>query len=271
MQNFIYVTKPTSSAQAVEGKLRTALEGVQTDETYVIATGGDGTLLQAIKEHLHQNVVFIGVSAGSLGLLQAISEPQIPLLAKALTDRQFEIIKAPLLMAAFCRPAGDNAKDDEVTDVIGYGFNDISIERQESRAAKFHLKVDGSSGNFVGDGVIFSTPLGSTAYSLAAGGPIIDSELQDAFVVTPNNPHLSNLHSSLYRPHVLSKSRKIRIELSGPDKTDRPLQVAIDGRVAVRNVREPLHISLSPKHINILQLEKDSFNRQIEEKRLGRL
>jgi NAD+ kinase len=271
MQQLTYITKPSASAKDVEDKVRRHLEGIEFNESLVIAIGGDGTMLSAIKEHLNDGAIFIGVSAGSLGLLQTVSVNDLPFLASALTSGEYELIKAPLLVASHCRVIDQNAKNDELTEVIGYAFNDISVERQESRAAKFHLKVDNSTGNFVGDGIIFSTPLGSTAYSLAAGGPIIDSEIQDAYVVTPNNPHVSNLHSSLYRPHVLNKSRKIRIELNEDDKKDRPLQIAIDGQIAARDIATPIQICLSDKYVKILQLEKNSLDKRIEEKRLGRL
>lgn len=271
MGKFIFFTKDTSIAKTTENKIRGSLVNIQFNGTFVIAVGGDGTMLSAIKEHLNEDVIFIGVSAGSLGLLQTISLADLPLLVETLKNKKYELIKASLLQASYCTPAGDSAQQDKTGEVIGYGFNDISVERQESRAAKFHLKVDSSAGNFVGDGIIFSTPLGSTAYSLAAGGPIIDSEIQDAYVVTPNNPHVSNLHSSLYRPHVLNKSRKIRIELNEDDKKDRPLQIAIDGQIAARDITTPIQISLSDKYVKILQLEKNSLEKQIEEKRLGRL
>ena len=271
MPGITYVTRPSNEAEKAENELRDLLSNVDISASFVVAIGGDGTMLQAVKEHLHQDVVFVGVSAGSLGLLQTISQDKLSLLAEALRTNSFEILYSPLLQISYCQPSNNDAQADDVTEIIGYGFNDISVERQDSRAAKFRLKVDGSSGNFVGDGVIFSTPLGSTAYSLAAGGPIIDSEIKDAFVVTPNNPHISNLHSSLYRPHVLNSSRKIRIELDDEEKSERPLQISIDGQIAAKGVIKPLQVSLSDKFVKILQLEKDSLHKQIEEKRLGRL
>jgi NAD+ kinase len=269
MDNFTFVTKPTEAVRQIESIMRQTLAGIEVRGSFVIAIGGDGTMLQAVKEHLHQDVIFIGISAGSLGLLQTITQDQLPILVEALKTDTYELLKSPLLQVSYCDPAPKSAQDDQVTEIVGYGFNDISIERQDTRAAKFRLNVDRSAGNFVGDGVIFSTPLGSTAYSLAAGGPIIDSEIQDVFVVTPNNPHISNLHSSLYRPHVLSGKRKIRIELIDEDM--RPILISIDGQVAARDVTRPLQISLSDKFVQILQLEKDSLHKQIEEKRLGRL
>lgn len=266
-----FVTKPSRAAQEVEDRARSVLGHLTPARPIVVAIGGDGTLLQAAKEYLHQDVVFVGVSAGSLGLLQTVEPDELDKLAQAIQHQTYELMHSPLLEVAYCRPLDANAKNDEMGDVIGYGFNDISVERQESRAAKFKLKIDESDGTFIGDGLIFSTPLGSTAYSLAAGGPIIDSAVQDVFIVTPNNPHISRLNSSLQRPHVLNKSRHIRIELADIDKADRPLQIAIDGQIAARNITEPIKIMLSKKYVQLLQLEKDSVHKNIEAKRLGRL
>jgi len=270
MKPITFVTKPTEAGRAAEAQARHHLEGINTAKPIVVAVGGDGTMLQAVKQHYDQDALFVGLSAGSLGLLQTIDTEHLPELAEALKNETYQVVEAPLLSVAYCQPSGDNAQADTETEVIGHAFNDISIERQQSRAAKFKLKIDDSAGDFIGDGVIFSTPLGSTAYSLAAGGPIIDHQLQDIFVVTPNNPHLSSLHSSLQRPHVLSGRRRVRIEIAQADQ-GRPLQVAIDGEVAAQDIVSPLSIKISDRRVKLLQLGPDRLNRQIEEKRLGRL
>lgn len=259
MGELLYVTNSSEAAKDAENYLRESLVDSPTDDTLVVAIGGDGTLLHAIKQYHQDSPIFIGVSAGSLGLLQTIDTSQLPRLLVALQKQSYHLLEAPLLKASY------------ENEVIGHAFNDISVERAASRAAKFQLTVDGSSGTFIGDGVIFSTPLGSTAYSLAAGGPIIDSKLQDIFVVTPNNPHLSAINSSLQRPHVLSKSRKIQIEMTQEDIENRPLQISIDGQVAVKQVTKPLSIAVSDKKVRLLQLEADSIHNRIENKRLGRL
>jgi NAD+ kinase len=271
VSELIFVTKPSAAAKEAEDYLRSSLSGKEFGEILVIAIGGDGTLLHAIKHHQDKGAIFIGISAGSLGLLQTVDTQQLPQLVEALSHKNYHIVEAPLLEAAYTNPQGDDVRQDQPSEIIGYGFNDISVERSGSRAAKFHLKVDTSSGTFIGDGVIFSTPLGSTAYSLAAGGPIIDSKLQDIFVVTPNNPHLSSINSSLQRPHVLSRNRKIRIEMAPEDIQNRPLQIAIDGHVAVKAVEKPINIFISGKKVRLLQLEADSIQDRIENKRLGRL
>ena len=145
------------------------------------------------------------------------------------------------------------------------------MERGGALAAKFHLKIDASSGSFIGDGVIFSTPLGSTAYNLAAGGPVVDSKLQDIFVVTPNNPHFSASYSSLQRPHVLAQARKVRIMPDHGDITHRPLKVVIDGHIVVDDLRRTINIFLSDRTIKVVQLSDHDLQNRIEAKRLGQL
>lgn len=273
MSKITYVTKPTDKAQEAEKIVARAFAGLETElrNNFVFAVGGDGTMLHAIREHSGDDVIFVGISAGSLGLLQTVEVSDIHLLVDAIREESYELIKAPMLAAAFCEPKTDNAKDDEPKDIIGYGFNDISVERQGSKAAKFHLQVDGSKGSFIGDGVIFATPLGSTAYSMAAGGPIIDSEAEDTFVVTPNNPHSSAIHSSLKKPHVLSRKRKVRIEVNPKDKGEHAAKLVIDGELAVPVITSPINIYISPHSVSLLQLAPDGLHNRIEAKRLGRL
>jgi NAD+ kinase len=120
----------------------------------------------------------------------------------------------------------------------------------------------------VGDGVIFTTPLGSTAYSLASGGPIIDSHLQDVFVITPNNPHVSSQYSSLQRPHVMQGDRVVAVMIDNQTVAERPLQVIFDGYS--QPLTQGLEIFLSSKKVQLLQLSSDGFHNRIEDKRLGR-
>lgn len=273
MARIIYVTKPTDAAKQAEHEAKTiigdSLNGA--DKDIVLAIGGDGTMLRAVREFSGDDVLFAGISAGSLGLLQTVEAKNIQQLADALKTGGYQTIRAPLLGAAYCRPSGENAKDDEQLQIIGYAFNDISVERAGAKAAKFHLKIDDSNGSFIGDGVIFATPLGSTAYSLAAGGPIVDAEVEDVFVITPNNPHMSSINSSLQRPHVISKSRKVRIEVNPHDKGEHAAKLVIDGETAVNVIAEPINIYVSSHSVRLIQLAGNGIHKRIEAKRLGRL
>lgn len=253
-----YVTKPTKRAQAIEASLRdeVARQGLEPTEQIVFAIGGDGTLLKAIRDHVDTASLFVGVSAGTLGFLQATEAEDAPKLITALRDKTYSTITAPLLAAR------------DTTGTIGYAFNDISIERQGPRAAKFSLQIGHSPGNFVGDGVIFATPLGSTAYSLASGGPIIDSHLQSVFVVTPNNPHVSAQYSSLQRPHVMQGGRVVAIMVDNATLSERPLQIIFDGYS--QPLTQGIEVFLSDKKVQLLQLSHDGSHNRIEDKRLGR-
>ncbi|HSX00623.1 MAG TPA: NAD(+)/NADH kinase [Candidatus Saccharimonas sp.] len=259
MNTPIFVTKPTPTAQAAEAALRAALTGTTAlPAGLVFAIGGDGTMLHAIRQHLEGDVMFVGISAGRLGFLQTVEPDEIPQLVQALRLHTFSVIKTPLLAAS---QGGRH---------LGYAFNDISLERGGPRAAKFDLHIGGSSGSFIGDGVIFATPMGSTAYNLAAGGPIIDSAAQDLFVVTPNNPHISTLYSSLQRPHVLTRRRRVSIAIDPADATERPVTLMIDGLAIVPKAGEPIEIYLSDHFIQLVELTPDGFHNRVENKRLGR-
>lgn len=263
MNTITIFTKPSPKAQAIEQSLRKQLKqaGVSPKRDIIITIGGDGTTLMAIKEHIHANAAFVGISAGHLGFLQTLEEKDIPKLINALKTNSFSTIKAPLIAAAY----GDKKKE-----VIGYGFNDIIVERFGPRAVRFDLHIDDASGTFIGDGVIFSTPLGSTAYSLAAGGPIIDSRAQDVLIVTPSNPHISALYSSLQRPHVLQKGRVIHLHATKADLAERPIQLSIDGHSAVQTLGAPIEIFLSDKTVSLLEITANDFHNRIDAKRLGK-
>ena len=254
-----FVTAPTEKAQAAEATLRATLEGKQPgfDDDIIVAIGGDGTMLRAIRHNLDSNLPFLGISAGRLGFLQVVEPEQIEHLADALVAHNYHIVETPLLTAI----------SNEQT--LGYAFNDISLERSGPRAAKFHLKVGQSSGSFIGDGVIFATPLGSTAYNLAAGGPIIDVKTSNVFVVTPNNPHISVLYSSLQRPHVLGASRHVLISIDVEEAKAHPVKLIIDGKEINNNITGDLEICYSDKSVKLLELMPNDLHDRIESKRLG--
>ncbi len=263
MANYAIITNDTPFATEVSEELRAALEAtplLDHPEPIVFAVGGDGTFLTAIRQHLLADALFVGISAGTLGFLQSIQREQISDIIAALNTKSFSLLEAPLLTATY----------QGSTDHLGFAFNDITVDRGSAQAIKFDLAIDKSTGSFIGDGVIFSTPLGSTAYSLAAGGPIIDSKIRDCFVITPSNPHFSTLYSSLQRPHVTHRSRRVDIILDAADSQKRPARLMIDGHTILETITQNITISLSKNHVKIVQLNPDDFHSRIESKRLGR-
>ncbi|MCC7543544.1 NAD(+)/NADH kinase [bacterium] len=262
MEQIFFVTKPTEKARKIENNLRQLLDtsGIHLEKPLIIAVGGDGTMLQAIKDHLHSNVMFVGIAAGWLGYLQTVNPDEIDLLVKSLRHGEYGVVEAPLLVA----------RDAASEQILTYAFNDISLERAGARAAKFALRVGDSEGKFVGDGVLFTTPLGSTAYGMAAGGPIIDASARDVFAVVPNNPHVSVLYSSLQRPHILSSRRSVRLSFDTEEVVERPLKLIGDGIEVETDFTHDIEIALSDRHIDLLELTQDGWYNHIDAKRLGR-
>ena len=259
-QQTYIIQSPTNTARMAADVLKKALSlSKPLSRPVVFAIGGDGTMLRAIRKYRQINPIFVGISAGHLGYLQSFEPKQIADVLAALGSKQPLTIDAPLLTAV-----------DAAGETLGYAFNDISVERAGARASRLYVDVDGSTGSFIGDGIIFATAFGSTAYSLAAGGPIIDTRAKDVFVVTPNNPHVSAQYSSLQRPHVLQQGRQVHIQLDPDDALDRPTKLIIDGEVRLEALVGKVTITLATEFVSLLELTPDGFHSRLETKRLGR-
>jgi len=187
----------------------------------ILVLGGDGTLLSMADRiaHAGTNVPILGVNFGSLGFLTEVTLPELyPALESVLRGRaRFE----PRLMMR-CRIL---RRDTTVADMPV--LNDVVVTRGSvSRVIDLSVSVDDQLvARFKADGVIVATPTGSTAYNLAAGGPIVCPSV-DALVLTPIAPHtLTN------RPVVLPASSVVRIQ-PGLDPTQ-DVFVTLDGQDSV--------------------------------------
>ncbi|MBX7065947.1 MAG: NAD(+)/NADH kinase [Parachlamydiales bacterium] len=163
----------------------------QTKITFLISMGGDGTILRLCHRYNHLDAGVLGINLGHLGFMADIPEDDI---YPSLTD---------LLNGAYTIDHRLMIETGEVRAV-----NDIVMHRAHNYSLiELAIEVDDAYVNtFTADGIIIATPNGSTAYSLAAGGPILSPNLQ-AIVITPICPHtISN------RPIVLSPERKIRVK-----------------------------------------------------------
>lgn len=172
---------------------------------FLIAMGGDGTILRLCHRYSHLNAAILGINLGHLGFMADIP---VAAIYPSLVD---------LLSGAY---AIDHLLTLQANDLRA--VNDIVIHRAQNYSlVELSIHIDGVYVNtFTADGVIIATPNGSTAYSLAAGGPILSPNL-DVLAITPICPHtLSN------RPIVLKADRKIEIQyISAYD----PIEVRADG------------------------------------------
>jgi len=181
----------------------------------LVVLGGDGTLLAASRL-LDRTVPVLGVNFGSLGFLTEIGLPELRPTLQAVLDGTYEHEERRLLHAVAHR-AGH---PDVAVDVL----NDVVITKAgPSRVIEIEVRVDGSFVSaFRADGLIVSSPTGSTAYNLAAGGPILHPGLQ-AIVLTPICPHmLTN------RPLVVGESSTVEVSLGNGRGVD--VYTAFDGQ-----------------------------------------
>ncbi|WP_091610309.1 NAD(+)/NADH kinase [Micromonospora mirobrigensis] len=177
----------------------------------LISIGGDGTMLGALRSAVRDPKPVLGVHLGRLGFLVEIAPPELPEALGRLLDKDFTIESHACLACDLC---GD--------DVVA--FNDIALVRQPgSGFVTATLAVDGQRyGYYRCDALVVATPTGSTAYSYAAGGPLV-SPAADAVVVTPSAP-MAGISRSL----VLSPTESIRLEL---EPNSAAVAVEMDGQV----------------------------------------
>ncbi len=213
------------------------------DIRFLIAMGGDGTILRLSHKYKHLNAAILGINLGSLGFMADIPAEDIKSSLQDLIDEKYTIDNRLMI----------KAKRDQQE--IYYASNDMVIHRGENHSLiELKVSVDGSYLNtFSCDGIIIATPNGSTAYSLAAGGPILNPELQ-AFVITPICPHtISN------RPFVLNSEHKIEIEFLKKDH-QKDIIVHADG-IDSFNMKEnePIMFCKSTKKFKLVKLKRHDY------------
>jgi len=186
---------------------------------YAVVFGGDGTILSAARQLCQTKTPVIGVNAGKLGFLAEFSIDELIALFDRIVSRQIDIEERTVLQCSLFRGEKEISSSTAVNDVVitaGWPFSmielRISIEEQ-------------SLAGCIGDGILVSTPTGSTAYNLSAGGPILAANLQ-ALVLTPICPH-----SLSFRPIVVPDDRRIDIV---PLRVNQQTTLLLDGQVQSR-------------------------------------
>ncbi|MYI06515.1 MAG: hypothetical protein F4059_04145 [Gemmatimonadetes bacterium] len=211
---------------AVEPALAAAAPGLATVDLrahsvdLVISLGGDGTLLRTARLLFERDIPVLGINFGSLGFLTSVSATGIGESLRSVLDGDFFVERRQTLAAEIRDAAG--------TTRLSFAVLNAAVVHKAGAAQVVHLDMwvglqDDLEeiGSFSGDGVILSTPTGSTAYSLSAGGPIIVPQL-NCFLVTPILPHTLAL-----RPVVVPGDEEITVAaLDGRD----PLYLTVDGQ-----------------------------------------
>jgi NAD+ kinase len=216
-QEYEVVLDPYSAAY-VDGRRTVAREELHTEKPeFAIVLGGDGTLLAAARAVAHAGIPLLAVNLGTLGFLTEVSLSELYVHLRSVTERCCLIDERSML---HCRLIRDGRVLDQHE-----ALNDVVLKATEARLADFQVTVDNRRvADYKADAVIIATSTGSTAYSLAAGGPILVPSVK-AFVITPVSPH-----SLTHRPLVVEESSKIAISLAlGYEEAS----LAVDGQVSI--------------------------------------
>lgn len=217
-----------------------------------IAIGGDGTTLNVAKMAAFYDKLTLGINAGRLGFMSGLEKNELHLL-KNLVTGEYEVEQRMLIKA-------------QMDDEIYYCLNDAVVSRGDlARLIDASVYCEGRLVNYNrADGVIVSTPTGSTAYSLAAGGPIVSPD-NSCFVVTPICPH-----SLVNRSFVFSADKELEIVV-GNDKNNKAF-LTVDGAKSVP-VQKQSRITISKAEFSakLIKLKPDNFyeilNKKLVERR----
>ncbi|MBR4973868.1 MAG: NAD(+)/NADH kinase [Clostridia bacterium] len=217
----------------------------------IITIGGDGTIIRYAKRAALDNKPILGINAGRMGYLANIEQNELSLISKLKTKEYF-IEKRMMLTVEIFENGEKTGEYNALNDaVVTSGFI--------SRIIDISVAVGGDSINYRADGLIISTPTGSTGYSMSAGGPIIDP-LTESFCVTPICSH-----SLSAKPILLGANNIISLKAFSKKRTD--IFLTIDGRkvTAIKPHTEVI-IKRSPNYAQLIRLNERSFYKTLSYK-----
>jgi len=222
------------------------IKKLNNEYDYVISIGGDGTILRSADEIGKLSIPIIGLNKGRLGFLANSPVEVFDSLIDKIQASKFKISERSIIQVEF----EGNIKN---------ALNEISISRKNTTSLiTIDTKLDNQYLNtYWADGLIISTPTGSTGYSLSCGGPIIMPDSKN-FVLTPIAPH--NLNA---RPLVISDKKKIEISINGRESE---YFVSADSKIFSVSINSKLNISKAPYVLKMVEFEKDSYINTLREK-----
>ncbi len=216
------------------------------DYDYVISIGGDGTILRSADEIGKLSIPIIGLNKGRLGFLANSPVEAFDSIIEKIKASKFKISERSIIQVEF----EGNIKN---------ALNEISVSRKNTTSLiTIDTKLDDQYLNtYWADGLIISTPTGSTGYSLSCGGPIIMPDSEN-FVLTPIAPH--NLNA---RPLVISDEKKIEISINGRESE---YFVSADSKIFSVSIDSKIYISKAPYFLKMVEFEDDSYINTLREK-----
>ena len=227
---------------------------LDTSYDLFFSIGGDGTILKSINYIQDLNIPILGINTGRLGFLATIQKEEIKRSISSILHKKYEISERTVLCIE------TNPSSEEIGET-NYALNEIAVSRKNTTSmitVETWLN-DKYLTSYWADGLIVSTPTGSTGYSLSCGGPVIVPDTK-ALVITPIAPH--NLNA---RPLVIKDDTKIKLKISGREDY---FLVSMDSRIATLSNDTEVTIKIAPFTISMVEIEKDSFLETLRKKLL---
>ena len=240
----------------VENKYKTFTSHTELDSSFdmLISIGGDGTILRAATLVQDSGVPILGINAGRLGFLATVQKENIATFLQLVLDKKYTISKRTLLSLSSSSP---NKSIEE----MNFAMNEITVSRKDTTSMiTIDTYLNGEYLNsYWADGLIISTPTGSTGYSLSCGGPILTPDVK-SLVITPLAPHNLNV-----RPLVVPDQTEIRLKVTGREAN---YLVSLDSRVTSVKNESTLTLKKTPFEINMVEIQGETFLKTLRNKLL---
>jgi NAD+ kinase len=228
--------------------------GLDKDFDLFVSFGGDGTILRAVTYVGDLGIPIVGVNTGRLGFLSTYKKENVRRLIHDFIKGDYIVVERSLV-SVNSEPEIEEFKE------LNFALNEVTVSRKDTTSMitiETHLN-DEYLTSYWADGLIISTPTGSTGYSLSCGGPVMTPTAQ-SLVITPIAPH--NLNA---RPLVISDDTEIRIKVSGREDQH---MVSLDSRLATIDNGKELVIKKTDFSIKMIEYASESFLKTIRNKLL---
>ncbi|MEW7277301.1 NAD kinase [Aquimarina sp. 2201CG1-2-11] len=229
-------------------------EELDTSYDLFFSIGGDGTILKTITYVRDLGIPIAGINTGRLGFLATIQKEEIKDSISLILNKKYYISSRSLITVETAPPTGEFG-------VLNFALNEVAVSRRNTTSM---ISVDTNLNDeflttYWADGLIVSTPTGSTGYSLSCGGPVMMPDSQN-MILTPIAPHNLNV-----RPLVISDNQKIELKVSGRENS---YLVSLDSRIHTLPNETTVVIKKASFKINMVILQDNSFLKTLRKKML---
>ena len=226
-------------------------DSIDSDIDFVFAVGGDGTILRSITYVKDSDIPILGVNTGRLGFLTSVQKESISVAISNIKNNKFSVIKRTVLKVNL-------SSSNNPFSNYPYALNEVTIQRKDSTSLlNISCQInDKYLTNYWSDGLIISTPTGSTGYSLSNGGSIVSPE-SNVILLNPIAPHNINMRSL-----VIPDNSNIKIDIEG----DNEINLSVDSRMYSISSSNQIEILKSSFTIKTIKFDDDNFYKRLREK-----